>query len=113
MPLKSKQISGPKIKAFRQIFPHLITKYADKAFEVEEAIRFINANPQLGVWCCRTKTANTSEVQKAKEKGLTPLDLQNACHCFAGRGDSCVIDSETGEKFQLLDYISKLTYRIR
>ena len=113
MSLKSEQLTRPKIEAFLKIYPFLTETFGDTQFHVEDAIRRVNSKPELGVWCHKTNKIDAEKRAVAKANGLVTLDLQNACHCFAGRGQSSVIDSETRRKHRLLDYPSTMTYRIR
>ena len=98
MKLESKCITSPKISLFLKIFAFLKDKYGNKSFEVDEAIRRINANPDLGVWCHKDKY-NPVHKKAAEEKNMKILNLQNACHCFAGRFDSKVIDKDTRKPY--------------
>jgi len=51
--------------------------------------------------------------KETENDGLTPVDIKNACHCFAGRLESRVVDKETGNTYQFLDPVVKMTYRIK
>lgn len=113
MELVCKQLTGPKIEAFLKIFPFLNESYEEELFRVENAVTRINANPELGVWCYITNKLNNKKKIKALDAGLVPLDLQNACHCFSGRCESKVVDNDTGQKYQLLDWQKKMTYSIK
>jgi hypothetical protein len=113
MEYKCAQLSSPKIKAFLSIYSHLKTKYRDSAFGVEEAIRWINAQPELRIWCYRDRTCDKLAKTRAEKEGFISLDLQNACHCFAGNTKCSVIDVRSNQIYQLLDHVGKLTYRIR
>jgi len=113
MDFYSKQLSRPKIQAFLKIFPFLKETYDTEQFIVDDAIIKINANSDLGVWCYKTNNYDRERKVRAEKSGLITLDLQNACHCFAGRGESKVVDKDTGQKYQLLDFIKKMTYRIK
>ena len=99
MRLFSKALSGPKIEAFLKILPFLKETFGNKVFAVDEAIRRVNAQPDLRVWCHKSSKVDQSAKDKAQQDGLTTLDLQNACHCFAGGTQSSVTDLDTGEEF--------------
>ena len=114
MKLRSKCLSKPKIRAFLTIYPFLAATYQDEPFEVAHAITRVNANPDLGVWCYSTGNCNKKAKTDKETAGFVSLDLQNACHCFAGRFESSVIDEDTGQKVQLLEVAdARMTYRVR
>lgn len=112
MKMKSNCISGPKMEAFLKILPFLKSKYQDNEFSVYDAIPYVNANPDLKVWCHRTRKIDKSLKARKEAEGFSSLDLQNACHCFAGRRESRVVDLATDKTVKLLDQVSDMTFRI-
>ncbi len=113
MKLHSNCLSGPKIKAFLKVYPVIKESLGDRSFHVDDAIRIVNLHPELEVRAYKTSKYNQPVKDFCERTGHTLLDMQNACHCFAARKESRVVDKQTGDSHQLLDQIENMVYRVR
>ncbi len=114
MKLHSNCLSGPKIKAFQKILPLMEEKFGKGSFHVDDAIRLINSNPDLEIRAYKGSTVDPKAKAFCDKTGHTSLNMQNACHCFAARKESRVVDKDdNGKTYQLLDQIEQMTYKIK